>query len=56
MALWARPTGTIKKAAAQGIPRKRPGQQYCGLRDTGGWQQSGVIRASHGNKEPEGQI
>lgn len=26
MALWARPTGTIKNAVAQGIPRRDPGR------------------------------
>lgn len=57
MALWARPTGTIKNAAAQGIPRKIRAEVFWFLRDTsGGWQHGEVIRATRGNKEPEGQI
>lgn len=56
MALWARPTGTIKNAAAQGIPRKDPNRSVVVFRDSGGWQRSEVLRATCGNKEPEGQI
>lgn len=56
MALWARPTGTIKNAVAQGIPRKDPGRSVAVCVTLVDGSDSEVIRATRGNKEPEGQI
>lgn len=57
MALWARPMGTIKKCCGSGHPLAKVRVEVLRfLRDTGGWRHGEAIRATRGNKEPEGQI
>lgn len=56
MALWARRKGPIKNVTAQGNIACKIQVEIlrflCGPR---GWQYGEVIRASRGNKVPEGQ-